>query len=65
MTAEQQKRKKWLKTDSPSFRALTALVEDKNLLRDIAHMALFKHTGMSYCAYTQMFVINFYPVKRT
>ncbi|XP_078141248.1 uncharacterized protein LOC144539595 [Centroberyx gerrardi] len=45
MTEEQQRPKKWLQADSPAFRALKAVVMDKNLLRDLKQMARFKHTG--------------------
>ncbi|XP_063076993.1 uncharacterized protein LOC134466993 [Engraulis encrasicolus] len=44
-TEEEQRRKMWLETDSPAFQALTGLVMDKNLLRDLRQMTLFKHTG--------------------
>ncbi|XP_076128204.1 uncharacterized protein LOC143109377 [Alosa pseudoharengus] len=45
LSEEDQEKKKWLEHDSPAFRALTELVEEKNLLRDLRQMALFKHTG--------------------
>ncbi|KAK0137191.1 hypothetical protein N1851_026620 [Merluccius polli] len=42
---DQQIRKKWLKKGSPAWNALKAVVLDKNLLRDLTNMTLFKHTG--------------------
>ncbi|RXN33964.1 hypothetical protein ROHU_015222 [Labeo rohita] len=45
LSEEDQEKKRWLEHDSPAFRALTELVEEKTLLRDLRQMALFKHTG--------------------
>ncbi|XP_076119137.1 uncharacterized protein LOC143100082 [Alosa pseudoharengus] len=45
LSEEDQEKKRWLEHDSPAFRALKELVEDKTLLRDLRQMALFKHTG--------------------
>ena len=45
LSADQQRRKKWLQKDSAPYNALKAIVLDKLLLRDMAHMTLFKHTG--------------------
>ncbi|KAK0132294.1 hypothetical protein N1851_011846 [Merluccius polli] len=42
---DQQIRKKWLKKGSPAWNALKAVVLEKNLLRDLTNMTLFKHTG--------------------
>jgi hypothetical protein len=39
-------KKRWMKSDSPAFRAVKDVVLGKNLLRDLQQMALFKHTGM-------------------
>uniref|UniRef100_A0A8P4KRP4 Uncharacterized protein n=1 Tax=Dicentrarchus labrax TaxID=13489 RepID=A0A8P4KRP4_DICLA len=46
LTEEEQIRKKWLKNDSPAFRALKGIIMDKTLLCDLRQMTLFKHTGM-------------------
>lgn len=48
MTEEQQRRKKWLQAESSAFKALTSVVMDNNLLRDLKQMARFKHTGMHF-----------------
>lgn len=45
LSADQQRRKKWLQKDSAAYNALKAIVLDKTLLRDLDHMTLFKHTG--------------------
>ncbi|XP_057693123.1 uncharacterized protein LOC130916425 isoform X1 [Corythoichthys intestinalis] len=45
LSAEEQRRKKWLPKDSPAFQTLSDHVLDKNLLKDLNHMTLFKHTG--------------------
>ncbi len=42
---EQQRRKKWLEKDSAAYNALKAVVNDKNLSRDLSQMTLFKHTS--------------------
>jgi hypothetical protein len=47
LTEEQQRRKKWLQTDSAAFQTLSDHVLNKNLLKDLNHMTLFQHTGMS------------------
>jgi len=47
LTDKQQERKKWTEPGSPAFKALKDIVTDKNLLRDMKQMSLFKHTGMS------------------
>ncbi|CAL8315392.1 unnamed protein product [Arctogadus glacialis] len=44
-TEEEQRKKRWMKSDSPAFRAVKDVVLGKNLLRDLQQMALFKHTG--------------------
>lgn len=46
LTADQQRRKRWLQKDSPAFKALSDLVLDKYLTKDLKQMTLFKHTGM-------------------
>uniref|UniRef100_A0A3B1K8T9 Uncharacterized protein n=1 Tax=Astyanax mexicanus TaxID=7994 RepID=A0A3B1K8T9_ASTMX len=45
ISEDQQRRKKWLKEGSAAWNALKSVVMDKNLLRDLSHMTLFKHTG--------------------
>ncbi|XP_030208801.1 bis(5'-adenosyl)-triphosphatase enpp4 isoform X2 [Gadus morhua] len=45
LTEEQQRRKKWLQTDSAAFQTLSDHVLNKNLLKDLNHMTLFQHTG--------------------
>ncbi|KAL7404301.1 hypothetical protein ABVT39_012725 [Epinephelus coioides] len=45
LTNEQQRRKKWLKKGSTAYNALKAIILNKNLLRDLGQMTLFKHTG--------------------
>ncbi|KAM4567181.1 uncharacterized protein PAE49_010598 [Odontesthes bonariensis] len=45
LTEEQQKRKKWLDKNSPAFLGLQTVVMDKDLLRDLKQMTLFKLTG--------------------
>ncbi|KAG5267049.1 hypothetical protein AALO_G00239290 [Alosa alosa] len=44
-TAEEQKKRMWLKKDSVAYQDLTSLVFDKRLLKDLQKMALFQHTG--------------------
>ncbi|XP_056433018.1 uncharacterized protein LOC130371308 isoform X2 [Gadus chalcogrammus] len=44
LTEEQQRRKKWLQTDSTAFKTLSDHVLNKNLLKDLNHMTLFQHT---------------------
>ncbi len=46
LTEEEQRKKRWLKSDSAAFQALRDIVLSKNLQRDLQQMALFKHTGM-------------------
>ncbi|XP_063062373.1 uncharacterized protein LOC134455281 [Engraulis encrasicolus] len=45
LTDDEQRRKRWMKVDSPAYKSLKSIVLDKNLLRDLKQMALFKHTG--------------------
>lgn len=45
LNEDQQRRKKWLEKGSAAWNALKAVVLDKNLLRDLRQMTLFKHTG--------------------
>ncbi|KAG5269533.1 hypothetical protein AALO_G00203080 [Alosa alosa] len=45
LTAEEQKKRMWLKKDSVAYQDLMSLVFDKRLLKDLQKMALFKHTG--------------------
>ncbi|CAM4529859.1 unnamed protein product [Leuciscus chuanchicus] len=45
LTAQEQKKRMWMKKDSMAFQDLSSLVLDKRLLRDMEKMALFKHTG--------------------
>ncbi|XP_051522031.1 uncharacterized protein LOC127422499 isoform X4 [Myxocyprinus asiaticus] len=42
---EQQRRRRWLRKESPAFQSLSSLVLNKGLLNDLRQMALFKHTG--------------------
>ncbi|XP_078020968.1 uncharacterized protein LOC117272855 [Epinephelus lanceolatus] len=44
LTEVQQRRRKWIKADSPPFQALKAIVMDRNLLQDLKQMSCFKHT---------------------
>ncbi|XP_073726206.1 uncharacterized protein [Misgurnus anguillicaudatus] len=46
LSAEEQRTKRWLKVNSPAFKALQAMIMDKRLLKDLQQMTLFKHTGM-------------------
>ncbi|CAM4329337.1 unnamed protein product [Leuciscus chuanchicus] len=45
LTEDEQRRKRWLRPHSSAFEALKGVVLDKNLLRDLRQMSLFKHTG--------------------
>ena len=45
-SADEQRRKKWLTTDSSAFRVVQSIVLDANLIRDLKQMSHFKHTGM-------------------
>nr|XP_033487569.1 vomeronasal type-2 receptor 1-like [Epinephelus lanceolatus] len=45
LSPEQQRRKRWIKKDSPAFKILSSIALDKGLMKDLTHMALFKHTG--------------------
>ncbi|CAM4530108.1 unnamed protein product [Leuciscus chuanchicus] len=45
LTEDEQRRKRWLRPDSSAFVALKGVVLDKNLVRDLRQMSLFKHTG--------------------
>ncbi len=45
LTSEQQRRKRWIRKDSPAFKALTSIALDKGLMKDLRQMVLFKHTG--------------------
>ncbi|XP_063050308.1 uncharacterized protein LOC134445152 [Engraulis encrasicolus] len=45
LTDDEQRRKRWMKVDSPAYKSLKSIVLDKNLLRDLKQMAVFKHTG--------------------
>ncbi|XP_051962723.1 uncharacterized protein LOC127629634 isoform X8 [Xyrauchen texanus] len=42
---EQQRRRRWLRKESPAFQSLSSLVLNKGLINDLRQMALFKHTG--------------------
>ena len=58
-TAEEQRRKKWLTTDSSAFRVVQGIVMDPNILRDLRQMAQFKHTGVYY----EIITIVFFSLK--
>lgn len=45
LSQDQQRRKKWLMKGSAAWNALKTIVLDKNLLKDLGQMTLFKHTG--------------------
>ncbi|XP_049918879.1 uncharacterized protein LOC126401561 [Epinephelus moara] len=45
LSPEQQRRKRWIKKDSPAFKILSSIALDKGIIKDLRHMALFKHTG--------------------
>ncbi|XP_063049644.1 uncharacterized protein LOC134444138 [Engraulis encrasicolus] len=45
LSEDEQEKKRWLEHDSSAFRAFREVAQDKNLLRDLQQMALFKHTG--------------------
>nr|XP_055073876.1 uncharacterized protein LOC129453589 [Misgurnus anguillicaudatus] len=47
LSAEEQRTKRWLKRNSPAFKALQAMIMDKRLLKDLQQMTLFKHTGQT------------------
>lgn len=46
LSAEEQRTKRWLKGNSPAFKALQAMIMDTRLIKDLQQMTLFKHTGM-------------------
>lgn len=48
LSAEEQRTKRWLKVNSPAFKALQAMIMDTRLLKDLQQMTLFKHTGMCF-----------------
>ncbi len=50
LSAGDQRKKKWLKVDSPAFKALQAVIMDNRLLKDLQQMTLFKHTCMQWRA---------------
>ncbi|XP_057317565.1 uncharacterized protein LOC130662674 [Hydractinia symbiolongicarpus] len=45
LTLLQQAQKKWLTEESPAYIALEKIVNEKQLLNDLKHVADFKHTG--------------------
>ncbi|ROL48788.1 THAP domain-containing protein 1 [Anabarilius grahami] len=45
LSAEEQRTKRWLKGNSPAFKALQAMIMDTRLIKDLQKMTLFKHTG--------------------
>jgi len=45
LSAFEQRERKWLKHDSPGYKALYEIITDTRLLKDLTHMTLFKHTG--------------------
>ncbi|CAL9702720.1 unnamed protein product [Knipowitschia caucasica] len=45
LSAQEQRTKRWLKVNSPSFQALKSMMTDTRLLKDLQQMTLFKHTG--------------------
>ncbi|XP_076156980.1 uncharacterized protein LOC143140023 isoform X2 [Alosa pseudoharengus] len=45
ISADEQRIKKWLRHDSPAYKALYEVVMNTRLLNDLNQMALFKHTG--------------------
>ena len=45
LTLEQRRKKKWLKADTVAFTALSKIVEDSRVLKDLQHLTGFCHTG--------------------
>lgn len=45
ISPEHSRKKKWLKKGSKVHNALKKIVQDKRLLKDIAHLSEFCHTG--------------------
>ena len=45
LSAEQRRKRMWMRRESASFNTLSSLVQDKKLLKDLGQMGLFKHTG--------------------
>ena len=45
LSRTEQRKKKWLEAGSTAFAALEAIIEDKTLLKDMAHITGFHHTG--------------------
>ncbi|XP_056128559.1 uncharacterized protein LOC130106453 [Rhinichthys klamathensis goyatoka] len=45
LSAEEQRTKRWLKGNSPAFKALQTMITDTRLIKDLQQMTLFKHTG--------------------
>nr|XP_055053060.1 uncharacterized protein LOC129438330 [Misgurnus anguillicaudatus] len=52
LTAQDQRVRMWIGKDSVALQALSSLVLDKKLLKDLNQMALFKHTGENICTFT-------------
>ena len=44
LTLEQRRKKKWLKADTVAFTALSKIVEDSRVLKDLQHLTGFCHT---------------------
>ncbi|KAL7383208.1 hypothetical protein ABVT39_006543 [Epinephelus coioides] len=45
LSADEQRKKRWLLEDSAAFKALYEVVMNRRLLQDLEQMTLFKHTG--------------------
>ncbi|XP_060764820.1 uncharacterized protein LOC132873340 [Neoarius graeffei] len=44
LSAQQQRSKRWLKVNSPSYKVLKSMMMDTRFLKDLQQMTLFKHT---------------------
>ena len=55
------KKRKWLKANSSSFKALRSVVEDKKVLEDLQYLTEFRNTGNLEVYHS---VINKYCPKR-
>ena len=56
-----KKKRKWLKSSSAAFKALSLVIEDKKILSDLDHLSQFRHTGNLEVYHS---VINKYCPKR-
>lgn len=59
--AKLKKKRKWLKKDSPAFKALKSVLEDNRVLADLKQLVEFRHTGNLEVFHS---VINKYCPKR-